>query len=103
MYSKQQIKEAGETLVKMLDKEQFDNGYVDLVYSTVDDLLRILDGKLKPDPDLERIGQILGNPSPPDDAVARDHILLPGVGFVAVLGQIKDRRIEWYTGDDNDG
>lgn len=87
MYSKQQIEEAGKTLVSMLDKEDFDPGYVDVVYSTIDDLLQILDGKLKPEGESKR-----------------DTILVPGMGFVPVVGAIwpdqkLGNRVEWFGED----
>lgn len=88
MFTLQQIKDAGETLVKMLDREALDGGYVDLVYATVDDLLLILDGKLKPAPQPE----------------AKEVILVPGMGFVPVVGQVVDddqmgNRVEWFEED----
>jgi hypothetical protein len=100
MYSKQQIEEAGKMLVSMLDKEDFDPGYVDMVSATIDDLLQILDGKLKPAWDKPEVLEAKAKAE-----AKRDVILVPGMGFVPVLGAVwpdekLGNRIEWFGEDE---
>lgn len=102
-YSKEQILEAGRTLVNIAEDVNDDGGdYAETVHYVVSDIIDILEGKLELPPNPKTIEEILGEVVPPPNAVAREQIILPGVGFVPVLGQIKDRRIEWFTDEDGD-
>lgn len=91
-WNKLQILEAGTEVIDILRAEEFGSEYLNAVQCALDDLMQVLEGKLRLPAEFK----------PP---VARQHLLVPGIGFVPVLGQVlpdpeNGNRVEWYRDDD---
>jgi hypothetical protein len=86
-YSKLQILEAGEKLIRLLQAEGFEVEYLTATNCVLEDLINILEGRLKP-------------------VVSNEIIILREHGFVPMVGQIVGddelgNRIEWFGEADN--
>lgn len=90
-WNKLQILEACTQVIDILRAEEFDEAYVQAMQCGLDDLVMVLDGQLVLPPEFK----------------ARETLLVPGFGFVPVVGQVvtdtaHGNRVEWYRDDDDD-